>query len=42
LRIDLVCPLQKGTKVLPKRDLRLYAFMNLKWDRQSKAREEYR
>jgi hypothetical protein len=30
LGIDLVCPLLKDTKVLPKIGLRLYAFMNLK------------
>jgi hypothetical protein len=28
LRIDLVCPLLKDVKVLPKRDLSLCAFMN--------------
>jgi hypothetical protein len=29
-------------KILTKRGLSLYAFMNPKWDRQSTAREEYR
>jgi hypothetical protein len=28
LGIDFVCPLLKDIKVLPKRGLRLYAFMN--------------
>jgi hypothetical protein len=42
LGMDLVCPLLKDIKVLSKRGLSLYAFMNLKWGRQSTAREEYR
>ena len=41
LGIDLVCPLLKDTKVFPKRDLILYAFMNRHWDRPSTAREGY-
>jgi hypothetical protein len=41
LGIDLVCPLLKDTKVLPKRDLILYVFINRHWDRLSTAREGY-
>jgi hypothetical protein len=40
LRIDLICPLLKDMKVLPKRGLRLYAFINRYWGRQSTARGE--
>ncbi|MER5175076.1 MAG: hypothetical protein ABJB76_10685 [Candidatus Nitrosocosmicus sp.] len=39
--MDLICPLQKDTKVLSKRGLRLYAFMNRYWVRLSIAKEEY-
>jgi hypothetical protein len=42
LGIDLVCPLLKDIKVLPKRGLSLYAFMNLKWGNPSTIREGYR
>ncbi len=41
LGIDLVCPLLKDMKTLPKRGLSLYAFINRYWDRQSTAREGY-
>jgi hypothetical protein len=41
LGIVLVCPLLKDMKVLPKRDLSLYVFINRHWYRPSTAREGY-
>jgi hypothetical protein len=41
LGIGVVCPLLKDIKVLLKRDLILYAFMNRYCGRQSTVREEY-
>ena len=41
LGIDMVCPLYKGTKVLPKSVLRSYVFMNRHEVMLSIAEEEY-
>jgi hypothetical protein len=39
--IDLVCPIKRYKSTSKKRDLSLYAFMNLKWDSPSTIRGEY-
>ncbi len=42
LEIDLLCPVERYENLLPKRGLRLYAFINRIWVRKSTAEEEYR
>jgi hypothetical protein len=39
--IDLVCHIKRYKSTSKKRDLSLYAFMNLKWDSPSTIRGEY-
>ncbi len=41
LGIDLVCPVVERYKVLLKRGLSWYVFMNRHWDRLSISKEEY-